>query len=77
MSSYVPSGGTKVLASTGAAGLLGLSITESLWLIAGFIVVGGVLIVVAKWLLPRFAIEPVALDDGRRHLRVTKNGRPI
>ncbi len=75
MASYVPSS-TKTLAATGGIGFGTWSLTQSIWLIAGVLVVGGVLLGFSK-LGPRLAFEPVALADGRRRWRLTRNGQPL
>jgi hypothetical protein len=63
---------TGYLASTGTAALLG-----QLWLAVAFLVVGGVLLTVAK-LFPRVAVEPVRGEDEPRHrVRLTVNGRAV
>ncbi len=60
------------LASTGTAALLG-----QLWLAVAFLVIGGVLLTLAK-VLPRLAVEPVRTAAGPgHHLRFTLNGRSL
>jgi hypothetical protein len=60
------------LASTGTAALVG-----QLWLAVAFVVVGGMLLTVAK-LLPRVAVEPVrGAHESRHHVRFTLNGRAL
>lgn len=60
------------LASTGTAALLG-----QLWLAVAFLVVGGMLLTLAK-VLPRLAVEPVRAEGDTRHrVRLTLNGRAL
>lgn len=73
---YVPTGG-KELAVTGAAGLFGMTATQSVLLAALAIVLGGVILAALK-LLPRVAVEPMRTDDtGKRRFRLTYNGKLV
>ena len=65
-------GSSGYLASTGTAALLG-----QLWLAVAFLVIGGMLLTLAK-VLPRLAVEPVRGEDETAHrFRLTLNGRAL
>lgn len=63
---------TGYLASTGTAALLG-----QLWLAVAFLVIGGTLLTLAKF-MPRVAVEPVrGAGEARHRVRLTVNGRAV
>lgn len=74
---YMPTT-TNQLAVTGAAGILGISMTH--WFLFGvmLLVIGGVILTMVKLVLPRLAVDFVHDNSaGKRRLRVTRNGKPI
>lgn len=64
-----------VSTATGSAlATTGVSLMAYAWWAVALVVVGGMLVTGAK-LAPRVAVEPVRLEDDRKRLRVTYNGK--
>ena len=75
MAGYAPD--SKTLAATGGAGLIGMSMEQSMTMAGMIILSGGALMTAAKF-GPRLAFEPrYDFVKDKQRMQMTYNGRPL